>query len=156
MRDLGALPHDVDLAAVSRDLGFDGPPIDPTQLTADELVAELQRVTKALIGYGAKIPKELLLFVKNLVFLDGAIATLAPDLDLFAEIQQLAMYFATTHGERIAHQVGMDPSRYQIDMTAVKGSFGVDAAVEAFTHRELIERRELIKKRLSARSAHRR
>ena len=156
MRDLGALPHDVDLTAVSRDLGFDGPPIDPTQLTADELVAELQRVTKALIGYGATIPKELLLFVKNLVFLDGAIATLAPDLDLFAEIQQLAMYFATTHGERIAHQVGMDPSRYQIDMTAVKGSFGVDAAVETFTHRELQERRELITKRLSARASHRR
>jgi len=151
MRDLGALPHDVDLAAVSRDLGFDAPPIDPTQLTADELVAELQRVTKALIGYGARIPKELLLFVKNLVFLDGAIATLAPDLDLFAEIQQLALYFATTHGERIAEQVGMDPSGYQIDMTAVKGSFGVDAGVESFTHRELLERRELIKKRLSSR-----
>jgi ubiquinone biosynthesis protein len=151
MRDLGALPADVDLASVSRDLGFDGPPIDPTLLTADELVAELQRVTKALIGYGAKIPKELLLFVKNLVFLDGAITTLAPDLDLFAEIQQLAIYFATTHGERIAQQVGMNPADYQIDMNAVKGSFGLDAGVETFTHRELLERRELIKKRLAAR-----
>ena len=151
MRDLGALPPDVDLVAVARDLGFDAPPVDPTQLSADELVAELQRVTKALIGYGAKIPKELLLFVKNLVFLDGAIATLAPDLDLFAEIQQLALYFATTHGERIAQQVGMDPAGYQIDMTAVKGSFGVDGAVESFTHRELLERRELIRKRLAAR-----
>ena len=27
-----------------------------------------------------------MLFVKNMVFLDGAIATLAPDLDIFAEI----------------------------------------------------------------------
>ena len=151
MRDLGALPRDVDLDAVARDLGFDAPAIDPTQLTADELVAELQRVTKALIGYGARIPKELLLFVKNLVFLDGAIATLAPDLDLFAEIQQLALYFATTHGERIAQQVGMDPAAYQIDMSSVTRSFGVDSSVESFTHRELLERRELITKRLAAR-----
>ncbi len=151
MRDLGALPRDVDLDAVARDLGFDAPAIDPTQLTADELVAELQRVTKALIGYGARIPKELLLFVKNLVFLDGAIATLAPDLDLFAEIQQLALYFATTHGERIAQQVGMDPAAYQIDMSSVTRSFGVDSSVESLTHRELLERRELITKRLAAR-----
>ena len=43
-----------------------------------------------------------MLFVKNMVFLDGAIATLAPDLDLFAEIADISMYFATTHGERIA------------------------------------------------------
>ncbi len=152
MRDLGALPHDVDLVAVAKDLGLDRPPLDPTTLTADELVEELQRVTKALIGYGAKIPKELLLFVKNMVFLDGAIATLAPDLDLFAEIQQIALYFATTHGERIAQQVGMDPMQYQIDLTGVKGSFGVDASVESFTHRELMERRELISKRLASRA----
>ena len=43
-----------------------------------------------------------MLFVKNMVFLDGAIATLAPDLDLFAEIADISMYFANTHGERIA------------------------------------------------------
>lgn len=151
MRDLGALPHDVDVDAVVRDLGLDQPALDPTTLEADELVAELQRVTKALISYGAKIPKELLLFVKNLVFLDGAIATLAPDLDLFAEIQQISMYFATTHGERIASEVGMDPSTYQLDMAGVKGSFGVDPTIETLTYRDIQERRDTIRKRLAAR-----
>jgi ubiquinone biosynthesis protein len=47
------------------------------------------------------MPKELMLFVKNLVFLDGAIATLAPDLDLFGEIEAIALMFAEKHGERI-------------------------------------------------------
>ena len=70
---------------VIADLGLDRPPIDPTTLDADEMVGEIQRVVKALLGYGARMPKELMLFVKNMVFLDGAIATLAPDLDLFAE-----------------------------------------------------------------------
>ena len=47
-------------------------------------------MVKALLGFGARMPKELMLFVKNMVFLDGAIATLAPDLDLFAEIAQIS------------------------------------------------------------------
>ena len=38
-------------------------------------------MVKALLGYGARLPKELMLYVKNMVFLDGAIAKLAPDLD---------------------------------------------------------------------------
>ncbi len=74
-----------------RDLGLDQPPVDPTTLTGDEMVGEIQRVVKALLGYGARLPKELMLFVKNMVFLDGAIATLAPDLDLFAEIANISM-----------------------------------------------------------------
>jgi ubiquinone biosynthesis protein len=151
MRDLGAMPRDVDVDAVIRDLNLEGPALDPTSLSADELVAEIQRVTKALIAYGAKIPKELLLFVKNLVFLDGAIATLAPDLDLLGEIQQIVLYFAATHGERIAQEVGMDPNAYRLDMDAVKGNFGVDPTIETLTYRELQERRALIRERLARR-----
>ena len=59
-------------------------------------------------------------------FLDGAIATLAPDLDLFAEIADISMYFATTHGERIASEVGMDPASWQLDTTGMIASLGVD------------------------------
>ena len=84
--------------------GSTGPPIDPTTLAGDELVAEIQRIVKALLGYGARLPKELMLFVKNMVFLDGAIATLAPDLDLFAEIAHISMYFADD--PRRAHRRG--------------------------------------------------
>ena len=146
--DLGALPHDTDLDEVIRELGLDGPPIDPTKLTQDELVAELQRIMKALLAFGARLPKELMLYGKNMVFLDGAIATLAPDLDLFAEIAHLATYFATTHGQRLAEEIGMDPNAYTVDLTGVKGTFGVEAEVERFTYRELQERRELIKRRL--------
>ena len=149
--DLGALPHDTDLDEVIRELGLDGPPIDPTKLTQDELVAELQRIMKALLAFGARLPKELMLYGKNMVFLDGAIATLAPDLDLFAEIAHLATYFATTHGQRLAEEIGMDPNAYAVDLTGVKGTLGVEAEVERFTYRELQERRELIKRRLGAR-----
>jgi len=136
---------------VADELGFLGEPVDPTTMTADELVLELQRVIKALLGYGARMPKELMLFVKNMVFLDGAIARLAPDLDLFAEIAHIAAYFATTHGENLAAQVGMDPEVYEFDPDGVRAAFGVDETVESMTYRELQERRELIRNRLRAR-----
>jgi ubiquinone biosynthesis protein len=88
-----------------------------------------------------------MLFVKNLVFLDGAIATLAPDLDLLAEIGQVSMHFATTHGERIANDLGLDLSGYEVDLEAVKAGLGLDAG-DGTTYRDLQERRELIRTRL--------
>ncbi len=155
LRDLGALPPDTDLDAVIVDLGLDRPPLDPTTLTAEELTGEMQRVVKALLGYGAKIPKELMLFIKNLVFLDGAIATLAPDLDLFTEITQMSAYFATTHGDRIAADVGIDPRSYDVDLSRVKASFGVDPDTTGpLTYRELQQRRELIRDRFAKREKH--
>ena len=148
MRDLGALPDDTDLDAVIKDLRLDQPTVDPTTLSGEELVAEVQRVVKALLGYGAKLPKELMLYVKNMVFLDGAMARLAPDLDLLAEIGKISMMFAERHGERLASELGIDHTAVAINMDGVKAGFGVDSATDALTYRELQARRELIQKRM--------
>ena len=134
------------------DLGLDtGEVLDPTKMDGDALVAEIQKTIKALLGYGARIPKELMLFVKNLMFIDGAIATLAPDLDILAEIADVTMYFATQHGETIAKQLGIDPTEWQFDIDGVKAGFGLGDDVERLTYRELQERREIIRKRLEGR-----
>jgi ubiquinone biosynthesis protein len=146
-RDLGALPADTDIKAVIKQLGLDRPPIDPTKLSADELVTEIQQTVKALLGIGAKLPKELMLFVKNMVFLDGAIATLAPNLDILAEIGEVTMHFATTHGERLSAELGFDLSTYNVDLDGVKAGLGLDADAGT-TYKDLQERRELISKRL--------
>jgi ubiquinone biosynthesis protein len=151
LRDLGALPDDTDLEAVVRDLHLDQAPVDPTTLTGDEIVKEVQRVVKALLGYGARMPKELMLYVKNMVFLDGAIARLAPDLDLIGEIGHISMHFAQQHGERLGRELGIDPDRMAIDLDGVKASFGVDPSTERLTYRELQERRELINRRMRER-----
>lgn len=148
LRDLGALPVDTDIAAMVVDLGLDRPAVDPTTLERDELVAELNRIMRALMGYGARMPRELLLFAKNLVFLDAAIGTLAPELDLFAEITHISGYFAENHGSRLAAEVGMRPEDYEVDLTALKGQFGVDPETEQLSYAELLERRELIRRRL--------
>lgn len=151
LRDLGALPADADLERIVAELGLDQPSIDPLAVSADELTAELQRVIKALLGYGARLPKPLMLFVKNLVFLDGAITTLAPDLDLLGEIASIAGYFAERHGPRIAAEVGMAPDAWTLDLSGVEQSFGVDAAANGtMTHRELRRRRQEISDRFEA------
>ncbi len=112
---------------------------------------EVQRIVRALLGYGARMPKELMLYVKNLVFLDGAIARLAPDLDLIGEIAHISVYFAQTHGERLGRELGIDHTQVEINLDGVKASLGVDASTERLTYRDLQERRALINKRMQER-----
>ena len=149
-RDLGALPPDADIDDVVRELGLDQAPIDPTTMSQDQLVAEIQKIIKALMASGAKLPKILMLYVKNLVFLDGAIALLAPDLDLLGEFAELSSLLAINHGAQIASDLGVDPSTLAVDKEAIKASFGiVDPDMETVTYAELQKRRELIRKRLT-------
>lgn len=147
-RDLGALPPDVDLDGVIRALKIDRPVRDPTRMSGEELTAEIREVTKALLGYGARLPKPLMLFVKNMLFLDGAIAAFAPDLDLFAEMAKIYAWFARTHGEKIAREIGLDPRRQGPDMDGVRASLGLEGDVQSLSHRQLQERRATLQRRL--------
>ena len=151
-RDLGALPADTDIDEVIRELGLDKAPVDPTTLSQDQLVGEIQRIIKALMGMGARLPKILMLYVKNLVFLDGAIAVLAPDLDLVAEVASLSSGLATAHGERFATELGVSADGFVVDEAAIRASFGiVDDSTEGVTYSELRRRRETIRRRLDRR-----
>ncbi|MGH9087793.1 MAG: ABC1 kinase family protein, partial [Acidimicrobiales bacterium] len=157
MRDLGALRPDADVDAVVRDLGLEGPPVDPTSLDAEQLTKEIRAVTKALMAYGAKVPKELMLFVKDMVFIDGAMATMAPDIDVLAEMTRILLHLQQQHGERIARDLGMATGTpFTVDLASVRGSFGLPEEVESITHREIQERRRLVRERLAGRRRHER
>lgn len=148
LRDMGAVPPDTDLDALAHDLGLDKPPVDATTLTPDALLAEVRELTKRLLEYGARFPKILMLFVKDLLFLDGSLATLAPDIDLFSEVAIVAGYFTSRYGERIAHDIGVDPRQRPLDMGGVRVAIGVGEDVESLTYRDLQERRALIRRRM--------
>ena len=90
-----------------------------------------------------------MLFAKNLVFLDAAIGTLTPDLDLFKEISHIAMIFARRHGNQLAADVGLKQDEFNVDLSAMKGQFGLDPATESITYKELQDRRDLIRRRLA-------
>jgi ubiquinone biosynthesis protein len=150
LRDLGTLPPDTDIDDVMSELGLDRAPVDPSTLSQEELLTEIQRIVKALLAMGARLPKVLMLYVKNMVFLDGAIAMLAPDLDIVAEMARLSTHMAATHGERLSSDAGMDLADFEADRGAIRTGFGIvdgDASAPV-TYRELRARRDLIRKRL--------
>ena len=60
----------------------------------------------------------------------------------------LGHYFAVHHGERIAHDVGIDPRRQTVDLEGFRASLGLTEDVEHLTHRDLQHRRETIRKRM--------
>src|SRR5262249_54517536 len=97
-------------------------------------------------------PKELMLFVKNMMFLDGAIATLAPELDILEEIQKVHTEIGTRHGERLALEMGVDPSLATVfDATSVKAAMALPAAGAKLAHRAVQGRRDLTRRGLEAR-----
>ncbi len=119
------------------------------------MVAELRDVTKALLGYGARLPKELMLFVKDILFLNGSMATLAPDVDILGEILAVVTYFSEHHGDRIARDIGVDLLESPIDLDGYRAAMGFTEETDSITFRDLQERRELIRRRLEQRADHR-
>ena len=145
---LGALPADADLDQFLREVPVDRPLVDPATADADQMLAEMRRVTKALVAHGLRLPKEIVLFMKDFMFVDASIATLAPDLNVLAELAFISAYFAATHGEAISAQLGIDPGVITFDQASFLAAVGVDPDAGALTHREIREQRELARDKL--------
>jgi ubiquinone biosynthesis protein len=152
MRDLGALPSDIDVDEVIRDLRLDQDVVDPTTMSADQLTSEIRQMTKALLGYGARMPKALMLFVKDMIFIDGSMTTMAPDIDVLSQIVTILTHLQVNHGERIAKDLGVVPTGLSVDPSGIRGSFGLGPEVEGITHRELQARRRQLRRTLARRT----
>jgi ubiquinone biosynthesis protein len=147
-RDLGALPVDADIDALMRVLKVDQPVKDPTRMTGDELVHEIQDLLKGLLKQGAKLPKNLMLYVKNMIFFDGATTRLAPDVNLFEQVTRVYGYFAQHHAERIVRDIGFDPRLLALDLDGFRRTLGLEDETASLTQRELVARRQRIQERL--------
>ncbi len=152
MCELGALPDDVDVDRVVTDLRLDQPPVDPLGMDAEQLTREIREMTKSLLEYGARMPKALMLFVKDMLFIDNAMATMAPDVDVLAQIVAILTHLQSRHGDRIAHDLGVTRTALgSVELAGVRSSLGLGEDVEHLTHRELQARRRLIRRRLQHR-----
>jgi ubiquinone biosynthesis protein len=147
-RDLGALDDEADLDELVKILKVDQPVRDPTKMSGEEIASEISEILKGLLQQGARLPKPLMLYAKDMLFFDGAVAELAPDLNMFAEVARIYAYFATHHAQTIAAQIGIDPSASTLDLTGMKASLGLEADADSLTHRELQARRQTIQKKL--------
>ena len=149
MRELGALPEDVDVDAVIADLRLDQPVVDPTTMDVEQLTREIREMTKSLLCLGARMPKALMLFVKDMLFIDNAMATMAPDVDVLGQTVAILAHLQSRHGERIARDLGVSPSALgEVQAAGIRSSFGLGDDVQQLTHREIQARRRLISTRL--------
>jgi len=150
-QQLGAIAPDADLDAFMAEIPVDRPLVDPAAPDADQMVTEMRQVTKALLRYGTKLPKELMLFMKDFLFIDTAIATLEPDLDVMGEMVQISQYFIRRHGAQITAEVGMDPADLEIDPEEWAAQFGIDPDHNGVSHRAIRRQRREMREKLSAR-----
>jgi ubiquinone biosynthesis protein len=145
LKELRALPADADTNEVIVALGLDRPAQDVIMLSAEELTTQIRDLTRQLLSYGVKMPKELMLFVKNMLFLDGAVATMAPEIDLLGEVAVIAAYFAEHHAERIAAEVGVDVRATPVNLDGLRASIGLSPETKEITYKEIQERREVLR-----------
>ena len=89
-----------------------------------------------------------MLYVKDMIFFDGATTALAPDVNLFEQMTRIYGYFATHHADRIVRDIGLDPRLLTLDLEGVRRSLGVEEETASLTQRELVERRQQIQERL--------
>lgn len=99
MQRFGAVPGDVDVDALAAEVNDALNAIDPNllsrddKLEVDQLGQALGAVIRVLASNGFQLPSELVLFFKNLLYLNGFAASLAPDTDLLSQIQPVFGYF---------------------------------------------------------------
>jgi ubiquinone biosynthesis protein len=72
------------------------------EVTFDQLGITLGRLLQVLARNGFRMPKDLVLFFKNLLYLNGFAATLAPDTNLFDQITPIFGYFMERYPNELA------------------------------------------------------
>ncbi|HEX3705843.1 MAG TPA: AarF/UbiB family protein [Mycobacteriales bacterium] len=165
LRDLGMFPPDTDIDVVLADLDIDALTAAVTAAADTAVMVEnMKLVFGKMLGYGGKIPKELMLLIKGIIYLDGAITTLAANLNIGEEVGHLFTYMLETHGDALAVALGfdvrlmnIDPKEMMAQMTAMSGldtdgdvTFGEMRRLQAQQQAEI---RELIQPGRRKRSA---
>jgi len=109
--EFGALPPGIDLAPLVKQFAEESTVVMAaldrplSQLDFGTLTAQVARATRLLAEHRFRQPKELVLFSKNLLYLNGLCNAFAPDINLLAEIAPVFLYFQTKYPKEIAQIV---------------------------------------------------
>jgi len=107
MKEFGAIPDGADLETLIAELEVHAEKAMAMQVRAgqfnqaglNEMAEALGAIIRLLSRAGFVAPKELVLFFKNMLYLNGFAAALAPDINLMDEIQPVFSYFASKYAE---------------------------------------------------------
>jgi ubiquinone biosynthesis protein len=107
LRDLGGLPavNDALVSELAAELAVAGDGADAA-VTFERLGASVSAQLAILARNGFRMPKDLVLFFKNLLYLSSFAAALAPEADLFAAIASAVGGIDERNGEALAELLG--------------------------------------------------
>ncbi len=100
LEPFGAMPPGVDAEALVAELQAELDRL-PAGLSYDVLGDSLGGIMRVLTAHGVQLPKELVLFFKNLLYLSGFAASVAPDADLLSHVGPVLAYFTGKYGDRL-------------------------------------------------------
>jgi ubiquinone biosynthesis protein len=103
LREFGAVPPDTDIEQLAATLeALEAQQPHPDVVSHTQIVEGMGAVMRVLVAHGFRLPKELVLFFKNLLYLNGLAATLAPELNLLGEIDPIFQYFAAKYEQELS------------------------------------------------------
>ncbi|MGH9188219.1 MAG: ABC1 kinase family protein [Acidimicrobiales bacterium] len=108
MQEFGAIPPDADVEALVPELESHSARLEElanaghASISFDQLAEEVGTLIRVLLAHGFRVPKELVLFSKNMLYLNGFAAALAPNANLLAEIEPVFTYFYTKYPQEMA------------------------------------------------------
>ena len=152
IKDLGAFPVDSDIGQIISEFQLERNDFDPLDLSEEEFIDEFRNLIKGLLAEGARIPKELMLFVKNFAYLSSVMQELDPEMDLLQEFLEVAASFFGKNGVRVATEIGFSLSADDVSDVTFRRVAGIRDNVSTLTWKELGERRSSIIERMDRRS----
>ncbi len=153
MGQLGAFSSGIDAAELAEELGLNRPDFDPLRLSEEEFVAEFRALISGLLSNGARIPKELMLFIKNFAYITSIMGELDPEMDILEQFERTASSFVARNGVRMAGEIGFAVTEDQVTETALRQAMGVSSKEPKVTWRLLRRRRSEIAERVSSTQA---
>ena len=75
-------------------------PLDELDFTA--LTDQFGQLLRLLASHRFRVPKDLVLFSKNLLYLNGLAAAVAPDINLLAETEPVLGYFVAKYPQQMS------------------------------------------------------
>lgn len=149
---LGAFKPDTDVDGLIRELKLDREDFDPLALSEEEFVAEFRELVQGLLTHGARIPKELMLFIKNFAYMTSVLGAIDPDMDILGEFQRSATSFFARNGVQMASEIGYAPEPADVTEDALRQAMGVSRAERDVNWKLLRKRRRLFSDRVSTAS----
>jgi ubiquinone biosynthesis protein len=113
MSEFGAMPIDANFDELVAELQVYADQAAAMEIKAGQISQGLEQMAEAMSAIirilsrsGLVVPKEMVLFFKNVLYLNGFGAALAPEANLMAEIEPIFTYFATKYPEAIQLMAG--------------------------------------------------